>query len=86
MVPNFPLDLTIDALATAVQAVEARKTHDEQIRVYRECKNIEKVLLKHIHAALEDKYIEHLVDYDTGLIEDDIPTALNSLFTNYRKL
>ena len=33
-----------------------------------------------------DKYIEHLVDYYTGLIEDNIPTVLNSLFTNYGKV
>ena len=45
-----------------------------------------KNLLGHIHTVLENKYIEHLVDYDTDLIEDDIPTVLDSLFTNYGKV
>ena len=84
--PNFPLALTIDVLEIAVQAVEAQKTYDEQIRMYREHKNVKKFLLRYIHTVLDDKYIEHLVDYDTGLIEDNIPTVLNSLFTNYRKV
>ena len=83
---NFLPPLTIDELATAVQAVEIWKTHNEQIHVYRECKNVEKSFLWHIHTALDDKYIEHIVDYDTGLIEDNIPAVLNSSFTNYGKV
>ena len=35
---------------------------------------------------MDDNYIEHFVDYDTDLIEDDIPTVLDSLFTNYGKV
>ena len=46
-------------------------------------RTLKKILLRHIHNALEDEYIEHLVNYDTCLIEDNIPTVLNSLFTSY---
>ena len=74
---NFSPTLAINTLVTAVQTVEARKTHDEQIRVYCECNNVEKVLLRHIRTTLDDQYIVHLVDYETGLIEDDIPTLLD---------
>ena len=74
--PVYPGPLIIPAGATAVQAVQARETHNEQQRLYRECKNVEKALLRHIQNAVEEKYIEHLVNEDTGLIEDDIPTVL----------
>ena len=84
--PVFPGPLTIPATATAVQAVQARETHNEQIRVYRECKNVEKALLRHLQSAIENRYIEHLVNEDTGLIDDDIPTVLEYLFTNYGKV
>ena len=85
-VPNYLPTLAIDALATAVQAIEARKNHNEQIRVYLKCKNVEKALLRHIHTALDDTYIEHLVDYNMNLVEDDISTVLASLFTNCSKI
>ena len=45
-----------------------------------------KNLLGHIHTALDNTYIKHLVDYDTGLIEENIPMVLDSLFTNYGKV
>ena len=47
---------------------------------------MEKSLLRHVHTAIDDKYIEHLVDDDTGLLEEDIPTVLEYLFTNYGKI
>ena len=81
--PAFPAPLTVPATATAVEAVNLRETHNERVRQYRECKNVEKALLRHIQGAVEDRYIEHLVNEDTGLIEDDIPTVLEFLFTNY---
>ena len=84
--PKFPPTLIIDALTTAVEVVQTRETHHEHTRFYRECKNGEKALLRHIHSAIEDKYIEHLVYDDTGLIQDDIPTVLGYLFTNYSKV
>ena len=84
--PAYPGTLTIPATATAVQAVQAREVHNEQIRTYRECKNVEKALLRHLQTAIEAKYVEHLINEDTGLIEDDIPTVLEFLFSNYGKV
>ena len=69
-----------------MQAVQARESHSEEMALYRECKNVEKALLRHIQTAVEDKYIEVMVDDDTGLIEDDIPTVLDYLFANYGKV
>ena len=47
---------------------------------------VEKVLLRHIKGVLEEKYVEHLIDKDTGPIEQDIPTVLEYLFRNYGKV
>ena len=83
---NFPGPLVIDPTHTALQQVQAWETHNEAIKLYRECKNVEKALLRHIQIAVEEKFIEFMVDDDTGLIEDDVPTVLEYLFTTYRKV
>jgi hypothetical protein len=84
--PNFPGTLTIPTGTDAVPALQLRETHKERARQYRECKNVEKALLRHAQNAVEEKYIEHLINDDTGLIEDDIPDVLDYLFTNYGKV
>ena len=76
----------IDILGTAVEAVQSCETHNQQTRLCCECKDAEKSILRHIHTAIEDKYIENLVDDDTCLIKDDIPTVLEYLFTKYGKV
>ena len=67
-----------------MESKQTRETHAEQTRIYRECKNVERALLCHIYTAIEDKYIEHLVDENTSLIEEYIPTVIKCLFANYR--
>ena len=84
--PHFPGALVIDPAFTAMQAVQARESHAEDLALYRECKNVEKALLRHIQTAVDDEYIEFMVDDDTGLIEEDIPTVLDYLFKNYGKV
>ena len=84
--PNFPGPLVIDSSLNAVQQVQARETHNERLALYRECKNVEKALLRHIQSAVDDKYIEFMIDEDTGLIEEDVPTVLEYLFTTYGKV
>ena len=49
------------------------------MRLYRECKIVERALLRHTQNALEIKYIEPLLIEDMGLIEDDLPTVLLSV-------
>ena len=70
----------------AVQALQAKQTHNEALRVYRECNNVKKALLRHIQGALKEKYVEHLINKDTGLINDDIPTVLEYLLNSYGKV
>ena len=84
--PNFPGALTIVGTATSVQAIAQKEPHNEETRVYRKCKNVKKALLQHIQPAVEEKLIDYLVDEDTGLLEEDIPTVLEYLFTNYGKV
>ena len=81
--PAWPGTLALDPASTAVQAVHAREAHQDKIRLYRECKNMEKFLLRHVQNALEVKWIEPLINEDTGLIEDDLPTLLAFLDANY---
>ena len=84
--PVWPGTLTIDPAATAVEAVHAKEVHHEAMRIYRECKNVEKALLRHTQNALEHKYIEPLLNDDTGLIELDLPAVLKYLDENYGKV
>ena len=65
-----------------MQALELKDRHQEARRLYLEYKNVEKALLKYIQDAIEDKYIESLVDEYTGLLDGDVPTILNYLFHN----
>ena len=84
--PGFPTNLTIPPAATQVEALELREKYKEVKRLYYECKNVEKALLRHIQDAIEEKYIDHLVDDDTQLIQADIPDVLEYFFTNYGKV
>ena len=46
--PNFPGALVIDPAYTVIQAVQAHESHTEELALYRECKDVEKSLLRHI--------------------------------------
>ena len=41
--------------------------------------------MRHIQNTLKHKYIEPLLNDNTGLIKDDLPTVLTYLNTNYGK-
>ena len=84
--PRFPATLTIPGTASQVQALNLRETHKESKREYYECKNVEKALQRHVQDAIEDKYLETLVNEDTQLIQEDIPTVLAYLFDLYGKV
>ena len=47
---------------------------------------MKKVLLRHIQDALEDKYIDTIVDEHANIISDDIPTVLDYLLENFVKV
>ena len=84
--PVFPSVLTIDATASVVESVHTKENHPEAMHVYRECNNVKKALLRHTQNAVKSKYTEHLINKDTGLIEDDLPSVLQSLFTSDGKV
>ena len=84
--PTWPGALVINSAATAVEAIHAKEMYHEQIRLFRECKNAEKDLLRHAQNALEHKCIELLINKDTGLVELDMPSVLLYLDTNYEKV
>ena len=69
-----------------IQALELKDVHQEVKRFYLECKNVEKALLRHIQDAIEDKFIELLVDEYMNLLTSNIPTILDYLFYNYSKV
>ena len=64
-----PAALVIDSNLTAIEAVDLEEVHKEATSIYRECKNVEKTLLRHTQIVLEDKYIEYLIIEYTGLIK-----------------
>ena len=81
--PVYPGALVIRPTATAVEALQRRESHNEQIRLYRECQNVEKAILKHLQNSFQSQYLEAFVDEDTALLSSDIPTILSHLFTRY---
>ena len=46
--PNYPPPLLIPTTSTQMQAIKLKEQHNEGKRLYLECKNIEKALLRHI--------------------------------------
>ena len=69
-----------------VHVVAEIESHNEAIRVFYEYTNVENTILWHIQTAVEEIYINYLVDEDTYLIEEDITTVLAYWFTNYGKV
>ena len=81
--PDFPGVLRIPRGTDTVDAMNIREEHKRAMGVYRECREVERALMRHITTAVESKYIDFLKNDDTDLIDDDIPTDLTYLFSNY---
>ena len=84
--PNFPQALVVPLGTDAVQALTLREAYKVQKKSYYECKNVEKALQRHIQDAIEEKYLESLVNEDTQLLQEDVPTVLEYLFDTYGKI
>ena len=84
--PDFPGVLRIPRGTDTVDAMNIREEHKRAMGVYRECREVERALMRHITTAVESKYIDFLKNDDTDLIDDDIPTVLTYLFSNYGKV
>ena len=52
--PNYPAALTVPNGTGQVAALNLRKQHKEDKRVYLECKNVEKSLQRHIQDAINN--------------------------------
>lgn len=84
--PHFPEALVVPVGTDAVQALTLREAYKDQKKSYYECKNVEKALQRHIQDAIEDKYLDSLVNEDTQLLQEDVPTVLEYLFDTYGKI
>ena len=84
--PRFPGPLNIPRGTDTIDAMNLREEHRRNSGLYRECREVEKALIRHITTAIESKYIDFLKNHDTDLIEEDIPTVLKYLFDNYGKV
>ena len=69
-----------------IQVLELKEAYNEQKRLYLEYKNVEKALPRHIQDAIENKYIESLIDKYINLLTDDVSTIMQYLFYNYGKV
>ena len=86
LAPDFPGELLIPRGTDPVDALNIREKHKRDMGIYRECREVERALLRHITTAVESKYIDSLKNDDTDLIEEDIPAVLSYLFSNYGKV
>jgi hypothetical protein len=86
LAPDFPGELLIPRGTDPVDALNIREKHKRDMGIYRECREVERALLRHITTAVESKYIDSLKNDDTDLIEEDIPSVLSYLFSNYGKV
>ena len=84
--PAYPAALHIPNGTDQVTALNIREIHKDEKRAYYESKNVEKALLRHIQDAIEDKYLESLIDEDTQLLNADIPDVLQYLLETYGKV
>ena len=66
--PVYPPALNIGTTATPVEAVHLREYHHELNRKYKECCNVEKLLLYHVQQEFDDMYIEPFINNDTDII------------------
>lgn len=84
--PDFPGVLSIPRGTDTIDAINLREEHRKNTGLYRECREVEKSLIRHITTALESKYLDFLKNPDTDLVDEDIPTVLKYLFSNYGKV
>ena len=84
--PNYPPALNIPTKAKPIQVLQLKDEYREAKRLYLECKNAEKALLRYIQDAMEEKYLESLVDEYTNLLNGDLLEMLTYLFWNYGKV
>ena len=71
------------ANGTGPQIAAAQSVHDEALRLFNECKMVEKTLITQMRNAIDPKYFEEQLHATTRLPIGDIDTILSNLFTTY---
>ena len=66
--PEFLGPLVIRRGTNTADAINLREEHRTNVALYRECREVEKALLRHITQAVEPKYIDFLKNENTDLI------------------
>ena len=75
--------LVIPAGTAQHEAIRLRDEHKENIRLFRETIDVEKVLIKLIVGAVEAQYLKELRDHNTDTINDTVADVLAFLFDRY---
>ena len=83
--PDFPGALRILPGTDTVNALNLRENYSQSISLYKEYREVERALMRHITTSIEPKYIDSLKNEDTDLVEDDLSTVLDFLCTHYGK-
>ena len=58
--PRFPGPLNIPRGTDTIDAMNLREEHKWNTGLYRECREVEKALIRHITTAIEPKYVDFL--------------------------
>ena len=79
-----PLDIPAYQLPHVVQTVQAR--HNEQVRLFNECNNLEQALRQQIVKAIDDAYLTALRNRQTNTIDVSIPVIIDYLFSSHGRV
>ena len=82
-VPDYPAPLSIPANTDSVAALNLRTKHKEKQDAHKRCKDVERALLRHVQSAMDEEWLDTLINEDTQLIEDDIEDVITYLEENY---
>ena len=74
--------LYISSNSTPIEVLELKVAHTMKKLLCLECNNAGKYLQRHVEDAIEDNCIAPLVDENTNLLTDEIPTIINYLVYN----
>ena len=81
--PLHPGPFDIDILATQHAAKKLREEHRDRVRIFRETKDVQKLLTKQIVQAIEPKYLNTLRNCTMNNITANIQTILAYLMRHY---